>query len=211
MMLYQVEFLINFRVCRVELTCPAPSQFGHRFLESPSPVAPVPWHTGQVTIQSSARSYDLLGKNSPCLWVICMYVILIALSLSLLFLSSTSSSRLLSLLFASFRFSPAEILISTHVLSPNLSIVNCVLSKIKPAVQIGSGISGSETVCILWCARVHTKTLWSRFDKWKNHNAGGVGSRVVYKNLETSSAIHDNCGNLGEKRSLDRCRALLAD
>jgi hypothetical protein len=60
-MLHQVEFLINFRVCGVELTCPAPSQFGHRFLESPSPVAPVPWHTEQVTIQFSARSYDLLG------------------------------------------------------------------------------------------------------------------------------------------------------
>jgi hypothetical protein len=61
MMPHQVEFLIDFRVCGVELTCPAPSQFGHRFLESPSPVAPEPWHTGQVTIQSSARSYDLLG------------------------------------------------------------------------------------------------------------------------------------------------------
>jgi hypothetical protein len=61
MMLHQVEFLINFRVFWVELTCPAPSQFGHCFLESPSPVAPVPWHTEQVTIQSSARSYDLLG------------------------------------------------------------------------------------------------------------------------------------------------------
>ena len=64
---------------------------------------------------------------------------------SLLFLSSTSSSRLLALLFASFRFSPAGILISTHVLSPNLSILNCVLSKIKHSVQIGSSISGSET------------------------------------------------------------------
>jgi hypothetical protein len=58
---YQVEFLIDFRVCGVELTCPAPSHFGHRFLEYPSPVAPEPWHTGQVTIQSSARSYELLG------------------------------------------------------------------------------------------------------------------------------------------------------
>jgi hypothetical protein len=83
-----------------------------------------------------------------------MYVILIALLPSLLFLSSTSSSRLMALLFARFRFSPAGILISTHVMSPDLSIVNCVLSKIKPAVQIGSGMLGSETVCILWCARV---------------------------------------------------------
>jgi hypothetical protein len=61
MMLYQVESLNNFRVCRVDLTFPAPSQFGHRFLESPSPIAPEPWHTEQVTTQSSARSYDLLG------------------------------------------------------------------------------------------------------------------------------------------------------
>ncbi len=61
MMPHQVEFLNAFRVCGVELSLPAPSHFGHRFLESPSPVAPVPWHTEQVTIQSSARSYDLLG------------------------------------------------------------------------------------------------------------------------------------------------------
>ena len=113
MMPHQVEFLINFRVFWVELTCPAPLQFGYRFLKSPSPVAPVPWHTEQVTIQSSERSYDLLGKNSPCLWVLCMYVILIALSSSLLFLSSTSSSRLLTLLFASFVFSArAQVLFS---------------------------------------------------------------------------------------------------
>ena len=45
----------------------------------------------------------------------------------------------------------------------------------------------------------------------KTHNTGGVGSRVVYKNLETSSSIHDNSGNLGEKRPPDRCRALRAD
>jgi hypothetical protein len=56
MMPHQVEFLIYFHVFWVELTFPAPSHFGHRFLESPSPIAPVPWHTGQVTIQSSARS-----------------------------------------------------------------------------------------------------------------------------------------------------------
>ena len=57
----QVESLNNFRVCRVDLTFPAPSQFGHRFLESPSPIAPEPWHTEQVTSQSSARSNNLLG------------------------------------------------------------------------------------------------------------------------------------------------------
>jgi hypothetical protein len=56
MMPHQVEFLNAFRVCGVELSLPAPSHFGHRFLESPSPVAPEPWHTEQVTIQSSARS-----------------------------------------------------------------------------------------------------------------------------------------------------------
>jgi hypothetical protein len=88
-----------------------------------------------------------------------MYVILIAFLPSLLFFSSTSSSRLLALLFTRFRFSPAGILLSTHVLPPNLSIVNCVLSKIKPAVQIGSGISGSETVCFLWCARAYKKFM----------------------------------------------------
>jgi hypothetical protein len=91
-----------------------------------------------------------------------LYVILIAFLSSLLFFSSTSSSRLMSLRFVTMSallgFS-AGILFSTHVLSPNLSIVNCVLSKIKPAVQIGSGISGSETVRILWCGRVHTKNL----------------------------------------------------
>jgi len=123
---YQVEFLINFRVCGVELTCPAPSQFGHRFLESPSPVAPVPWHTEQVTIQFSARSYDLLGKNSPCLWVLCMYVILIALSSSLLFLSSTSSSRLLTLLFAILIF-----LVSTFFLGLSCAFVAYKASSIK--------------------------------------------------------------------------------
>jgi len=56
MVSHQVEFSINFRVCAVELSFPAPSHFGHRFLESPSPVEPVPWHTEQVTIQFSARS-----------------------------------------------------------------------------------------------------------------------------------------------------------
>jgi len=61
MMPYQVESLSNFRVCGVDLTFPAPSQFGHRFLKSPSPVAPEPWHTEQVTSQSSARSYNLPG------------------------------------------------------------------------------------------------------------------------------------------------------
>jgi len=61
MMSCQLEFLINFRVFAVELTFPAPSQFGHRFLKSPLPVAPEPWQTEQVTIQSSARSYNLPG------------------------------------------------------------------------------------------------------------------------------------------------------
>jgi len=56
MMPHQVEFLIDLRVCGVELSFPAPSHFGHRFLETPSPVVPVPWHTGQVTNQSSPRS-----------------------------------------------------------------------------------------------------------------------------------------------------------
>ena len=141
-----------------------------------------------------------------------MYVILIALLPSLLFLSSTSSSRLTSLLFARFRFSPAGILISTHVLSPNLSILNCVLSKIKPAVQIGSGISGSETVCVFFGARACIQKLYEAGSaSEKTHNTGGVGSRVVYKNLETASSIHDNSGNLGEKRAPDRCRALRAD
>jgi len=42
----------------------------------------------------------------------------------------------------------------------------------------------------------------------KTYHTGGVGSRVVYKNLETSSSIHDNSGNLGEKGASDRCRAL---
>ena len=68
MMSHQVESLINFRVCGVELTFPAPSQFGHRFLISPSPVAPEPWHTEQVTIQFSARSYDLPGIKFPILY-----------------------------------------------------------------------------------------------------------------------------------------------
>jgi len=56
MMPHQVEFLIDFRVCGVELSFPAPSHFGHRFLKTPSPAVPVPWHTGQVTNQSSPRS-----------------------------------------------------------------------------------------------------------------------------------------------------------
>jgi len=56
MMPHQVELLIDFRVCGVELSLPVPSHFGHRFLRTSAPVVPVPWHTGQVTIQSSARS-----------------------------------------------------------------------------------------------------------------------------------------------------------
>jgi hypothetical protein len=39
----------------------------------------------------------------------------------------------------------------------------------------------------------------------------GVRSRIVYKNLEISSSIHDNSGSFGAKRSIDRCRALRAD
>jgi hypothetical protein len=73
----QVESLSNFRVCGVELTFPAPSQFGHRFLKSPLPIAPEPWHTEQVIIQSSARSYNLLGTKFP-LFMWPLYVILIA-------------------------------------------------------------------------------------------------------------------------------------
>ena len=140
-----------------------------------------------------------------------MYAILIALSPSLLFLSSTSSSRLLALLFVHFLLFTG-IFASTHVLSPNLSILNCVLSKIKPAVQIGSGMLGSETVRVFFGARACIQKLYEAGSaSEKTHNTGGVRSRVVYKNLETSSSIHDNSGNLGEKRPPDRCRALRAD
>jgi hypothetical protein len=52
----QGESLIDFRVCGVELSLPDPAHFGHRFLESPVPIVPSPWQSGQVTIQSSARS-----------------------------------------------------------------------------------------------------------------------------------------------------------
>ena len=31
------------------------------------------------------------------------------------------------------------------------------MPKIKPALQIGSGNSGSETACILWCAHMRSK------------------------------------------------------
>ena len=36
----------------------------------------------------------------------------------------------------------------------------------------------------------------------KNLKNGDVRSRGVYKNLETSSSVHDNSRNLGEKRLL---------
>jgi len=49
---------------------------------------------------------------------------------SLLFLSPTSSSRLMTLLFVHIHFS-TEILFSTRVPSPHLSIANGVLSKIN--------------------------------------------------------------------------------
>ena len=38
----QVESLTNFRVSGVELRFPAPPHFWHSFLESPSPVVPLP-------------------------------------------------------------------------------------------------------------------------------------------------------------------------
>ena len=41
-MLDQVESLTNLRVSAVELRFPAPPHFGHSFLESPSPVVPLP-------------------------------------------------------------------------------------------------------------------------------------------------------------------------
>jgi hypothetical protein len=45
----------------------------------------------------------------------------------------------------------------------------------------------------------------------KTRSTGGVESRAVYKNLETSSSIYDNSGNFGEKRPHNRCRALRPD
>lgn len=70
---YQVASLIFFRVSGVDLTFPDPLQFEHRFLKSPLPVAPEPWQTEQVTIQSSARSYDLLGTKITLL-IISLYM-----------------------------------------------------------------------------------------------------------------------------------------
>jgi len=46
---------------------------------------------------------------------------------------------------------------STHVLLPNLSIVNCVLPKIKLAVQIGSCTSGYESTRLRF--RITTKKI----------------------------------------------------
>ena len=104
MMPYQVESLSNFRVCGVELTFPAPSQFGHCFLKSPSPVAPEPWHTEQVTIQSSARSYDLLGiKFALFMYPLYMCKIICVFTFSTAF-SSKKSTRLLDLMFCLFSF-----------------------------------------------------------------------------------------------------------
>jgi len=101
---YHVESRINFRVCGVELTFPAPSQFGHRFLKSPSPIAPEPWHTEQVTIQSSARSYNLLGTKFTLLMrPLYMCKINCVFTFSTAF-SSTKSTRLLDLLFCLFSF-----------------------------------------------------------------------------------------------------------
>jgi len=134
MMPYQVESLSNFRVCGVYLTFPAPSQFGHRFLKSPSPVAPEPWHTEQVTSQSSARSYNLLGiKFTLFMRPLYRCNINCVFTFSTVF-SSTNSTRLLDLLFACFRFSPAGILIflvSTFFLGLSCAFVAYKTSSIK--------------------------------------------------------------------------------
>jgi hypothetical protein len=36
---------------------PAPLHFEQRILESPVPIEPSPWHSGQMISQSSSRSY----------------------------------------------------------------------------------------------------------------------------------------------------------
>ena len=41
---------------RYRFSLPAPLHFKHRFLESPVPTVPSPWHSGHVTSQSSSRS-----------------------------------------------------------------------------------------------------------------------------------------------------------
>jgi hypothetical protein len=110
---YQVESLTNFRVCGVELTFPAPSQFGHRFLKPPSPIAPEPWHTEQVTSQSSARSYNRLGiKFTLFMRPLYMCKINCVFTFSIAF-SSTKSIRWSDIMFACFRL----VLRDSHLVS----------------------------------------------------------------------------------------------
>ena len=58
---YYNEILSANLTCRLlnmsyRFTLPAPPHLGHRFLESPTPIVPSPWHSGHVTNQSSSRS-----------------------------------------------------------------------------------------------------------------------------------------------------------
>jgi hypothetical protein len=51
-----VNFTCHLLNMGYRFTLPAPLHFGHRFLESPVPIVPSPWHSGHVTSQSSSRS-----------------------------------------------------------------------------------------------------------------------------------------------------------
>ncbi len=55
-MILSVNFTCRLLRARYRFTLPAPLHFGHRFLESPVPIVPSPWHSGHVTSQSSSRS-----------------------------------------------------------------------------------------------------------------------------------------------------------
>jgi hypothetical protein len=51
-----VNFKCHLLNAHYRFSLPAPSHFGHRFLVSPVPIVPSPWHSGHVISQSSSRS-----------------------------------------------------------------------------------------------------------------------------------------------------------
>ena len=51
-----VNFTRHLLSVSYRFSLPAPLHFGHRFLESPVPIVPSPWHSVHVTSQSSSRS-----------------------------------------------------------------------------------------------------------------------------------------------------------
>jgi hypothetical protein len=77
---------------------------------------------------------------------------------SFLFLSPTSSSRLVAMLFAQIHLFSTGILFSTRLLSPHLSTVNSIFSRIEyVVVGVGSNINKVFHAISPFC--VHVRSL----------------------------------------------------